>query len=423
MKEDFLHYLWKFSIFNTLDLKTTSGETITIVNVGQYLEQAGPDFFNAQIRIDNQKWAGNVEIHLKSSDWYAHHHENDPAYENVILHVVWEHDVAIYRSNNSIIPVLELKQYVAPETVIKYNALRSVKSWLYCENQLTGLDQFLLRHWQERLFIERLEQKTKPILNWLTQTNSDWETVFFWLLAQNFGLNTNGEQFLTIVSSIPFSIIRKESSNLANIEALLFGNAGLLDSDKEDHYFNDLKYRYHYLLQKYQLVKPIVPPVQFYKHRPDNFPTIRLSQLAVLLQFHSNLFSKVIAANTVEKIYQLLDVEASSYWLDHYQFDKVSPKKKKQLSKPFIDLLIINAIVPIQFIYSQSQGKENSEELIQLVQDISPEKNGVVDKFHFFGIVAANAFESQSLLQLKKEYCNKSKCLSCAIGIDLIKNK
>jgi hypothetical protein len=146
MKEDFLHYLWKFSIFNTLDLKTTSGETITIVNVGQYLEQAGPDFFNAQIRIDNQKWAGNVEIHLKSSDWYVHHHENDPAYENVILHVVWEHDVAIYRSNNSIIPVLELKQYVAPETVIKYNALRSVKSWLYCENQLTGLDQFLLRH-------------------------------------------------------------------------------------------------------------------------------------------------------------------------------------------------------------------------------------------------------------------------------------
>lgn len=159
MKEDFLHYLWKFGIFNTLDLKTTSGETIVILNVGQYLEQAGPDFFNAQIRIDNQKWAGNVEIHLKSSDWYAHHHENDPAYENVILHVVWENDVAIYRSDNSIIPVLEIKQYVAPETVIKYNALRSVKSWLFCENQLTGLDQFLLRHWQERLFIERLEQK------------------------------------------------------------------------------------------------------------------------------------------------------------------------------------------------------------------------------------------------------------------------
>ena len=165
MKEDFLHYLWKFSVFNTLDLKTTSGETIAIVNVGQYLEQAGPDFFNAQIRIENQKWAGNVEIHLKSSDWYAHHHENDPAYENVILHVVWEHDVAIYRSDNSIIPVLEFKQYVAPETVIKYNALRIAKSWLFCENQLAGLDQFLLQHWQERLFIERLEQKTKPISN------------------------------------------------------------------------------------------------------------------------------------------------------------------------------------------------------------------------------------------------------------------
>lgn len=422
MKEDFLHYLWKFKYFNTLDLKTTSGESITIVNVGQYLEQAGPDFFNAQIRIDNQKWAGNVEMHLKSSDWYIHHHENDPAYENVILHVVWEHDVAIYRSDNSIIPVLELKHYVAPKTVINYNVLRSVKSWLYCENQLAGLDQFLLRHWQERLFVERLEQKTKPISNWLTQTSSDWEAVFFWMLSQNFGLNTNGDQFFAIVSSIPFSIIRKEASNLANIEALLFGNAGLLDTEKEDHYFTDLKFRYTYLLQKYQLTKPILAPVQFFKHRPDNFPTIRLSQLAVLWHTHSNLFSKICATNSLDSMYQLLQVTASPYWLDHYQFDKLSPKKNKQLSKPFMDLLIVNTIVPIRFTYAQSHGKDNSQDLVDLLQYLSPEKNGTIDKFNYFGIATTNAFETQSLLQLKKEYCNKSKCLSCAIGIEVIKN-
>nr|WP_314867362.1 DUF2851 family protein [uncultured Flavobacterium sp.] len=422
MKEDFLHYLWKFKNFNTRALKTTAGEIITIIHVGQYLEQAGPDFFNAQIIIENQKWAGNVEIHLKSSDWYVHHHEKDNAYENVILHVVWEHDIDVFRMDNSVIPVLELKKYVASETVNKYQSLRSAKSWLFCENQLGDLDEFLLRNWQERLFFERLERKSKPILDLLIQTNSDWEAVLFSLLAKNFGLNTNGEQFFKIVNAIPFSIIRKESYELENIEALLFGNAGLLDSDKEDSYFKDLKFRYYYLLQKYQLTKPIIAPVQFFKHRPDNFPTIRLSQLAALYHNQHHLFSKIIALNSVETIYKFFEVSVTSYWLNHYQFDKVSPKKKKLVSKSFIDLLIMNSILPIQFAYAQSQGKENSEDLMQLLQEMAPEKNAVIDKFNFFGITANNAFETQSLLQLKNEYCNKSKCLSCAIGIELIKN-
>ena len=422
MKEDFLHYLWKFKNFNNLDLKTTSGELITITHVGQYLEQSGPDFFNAQICIANQKWAGNVEIHLKSSDWYVHHHEKDSAYENVILHVVWEHDIDVFRSNNSVIPVLELKNYVPSEMLFKYQSLRSAKSWLFCENQLAELDKFLLRNWQERLFFERLERKSKPVLDLLIQTHSDWEAVLFSLLAKNFGLNTNGEQFLKIVKSIPFSVIRKESSELENIEALLFGNAGLLDSDKDDSYFKDLKFRYYYLLQKYQLTKPIIAPVQFFKHRPDNFPTIRLAQLAALYHNQRNLFSKIIASNSVEAIYKLCEVSTTPYWLNHYQFDKVSPKKRKLLSKSFVDLLIINTIVPIQFTYAQSQGKENSEDLVQLVQEMAPEKNAVIDKFKFFGIAAKNAFETQSLLQLKNEYCDKSKCMSCAIGIELIKN-
>lgn len=423
MKEDFLHYLWKFKNFKTTALKTTAGEIITIIHVGQYLDQAGPDFFNAQIIIGNQKWAGNVEIHLKSSDWYVHHHEKDNAYENVILHVVWEHDIDVFRMDNSVIPVLELKKYVASETLFNYQSLRSAKSWLFCENQLADLDEFRLRNWQERLFFERLERKSKPILDLLIQTNSDWEAVLFSLLAKNFGLNTNGEQFLSIVNAIPFSVIRKEFSELENIEALLFGNAGLLDLDKEDYYFKDLKFRYYYLLQKHHLDKPILPPVQFFKHRPDNFPTIRLSQLAALYHTHQNLFSKIITSKSVKAVYKLFEVSATSYWLSHYQFDKVSPKKKKLLSKSFVDLLIINTILPIQFAYAQSQGKENSEDLVQLVQEMAPERNTVIDKFKSFGITANNAFETQSLLQLKNEYCNKSKCLSCVIGIELIKNE
>jgi hypothetical protein len=421
MKEDFLHYLWKFKKFDTLNLKTSNGEEITIINVGQYLELAGPDFFNAQIIIGDQKWAGNLEIHLKSSDWYVHHHERDAAYENVILHVVWEHDTEIFRINNTEIPVLELKQYVDLATIADYQSLMTPKSWIFCEKQLKEIDDFKLKNWQERLFFERLERKSKPIYELLQQTNNDWEAVLFCLLAKNFGLNTNGEIFLKIAQSIPFSFIRKESFEVENVEAFLFGIAGLLDSEKEDTYFQDLKFRYFYLLHKYQLKNIIVEPVQFFKHRPDNFPTIRLSQLANLYQSQQNLFSKICISLSVQNIYETFDVSASNYWQNHYQFDKESPKKKKKLSTSFIDLLIINTIIPLQFAYAKSQGKEISEDLIQLLNEVAPEKNAIMDKFSSFGLKSKNAFESQSLLQLKNEYCNKSRCLECAIGMELLK--
>lgn len=421
MKEEFLHYLWKFKKFDTLNLKTFNGEQITIVNVGQYLELAGPDFFNAQIIIGGQKWAGNVEIHIKSSDWYVHHHERDSAYENVILHVVWEHDTEIFRSNNDEIPVLELKKYVNQTTISNYQSLVSPKSWVFCEKELKEIDEFVLKNWQERLFFERLERKSKPIYELLEKTNQDWEAVLFCLLSKNFGLNTNGEAFLKIAQSIPFSIIRKESFEVENLEALLLGMSGLLDSEKEDTYFKDLKFRYFYLLHKYQLNKIIVESVQFFKHRPDNFPTIRLSQLANLYHNQQNLFSKIITLNSVKSVYEVFDVSESNYWQNHYQFDKESPKKKKKLSKSFIDLLIINTLIPLQFAYAKNQGKEISEDLIQLLNEVASEKNTIIDKFSFFGLKSKNAFESQSLLQLKNEYCNKIRCLECVIGMELLK--
>ena len=422
MKEDFLHHLWKFKKFDTLNLKTSNGEEIIIISVGQYLELAGPDFFNAQITIDNQKWAGNVEIHLKSSDWYVHQHERDSGYENVILHVVWENDNAIFRSDNTEIPVLELKNYVERETVLNYQSLLSPKSWIFCEKQIKDVDDFVLKNWQERLFFERLERKSQPIFDLLEQTNQDWEAVLFLLLAKNFGLNTNGEIFMKIAHSIPFSVIRKESFEVENLEALLFGTAGLLDLEKEDNYYKDLKFRYFYLLHKYQIDKTFVEPVQFFKHRPDNFPTIRLSQLANLYHTHQNLFSKISTINSLNSIYEIFQITASNYWQNHYQFDKESPKKKKMLSKSFIDLIVINTIIPLQFAYAKSIGKETSEDLILLLNEISSEKNAIMDKFSSFGIIPKNAFESQSLLQLKNEYCNKSKCLECAIGIELLKS-
>ena len=423
MKEDFLHYLWKFKKFDPLNLKTFNGEEIRIINVGQYLELAGPDFFNAQITIGNQKWAGNVEIHLKSSDWYVHHHERDEAYENVILHVVWEHDAEIFRKNNTEIPVLELKKYVDAVTISNYQSLISPKSWIFCEKQIKDVDAFVFKNWKERLFFERLERKSKSIFELLEQTNHDWEAVLFCLLAKNFGLNTNGEIFLEIAQNIPFSIVRKESFEVENLEALVLGTAGLLDSEKEDNYFKDLKFRYFYLLHKYQLEKSCIEPVQFFKHRPDNFPTIRLSQLANLYHNQQNLFSKISTLNSLKRIYDLFQISVSEYWLNHYQFDKESPKKKKSLSKSFVDLIVINTIIPLQFAYAKSQGKEISEDLIQLLKEISPEKNAIIDKFNSFGIGSKSAFDSQSLIQLKNEYCNKSKCLECRVGIELLKKQ
>lgn len=422
MKEDFLHYLWRFKKFDTLNLKTSNNEDITISNVGQYLELAGPDFFNAQITIGDQKWAGNVEIHLKSSDWYVHHHEKDAAYENVILHVVWEHDTEIFRKNNVEIPVLELKKYIDNTALDNYELLMTPKSWIFCEKQLNSIDDFVIKNWQERLFFERLERKSKPIEELLGQTNNDWEAVLFILLAKNFGLNTNGDIFFKIANSIPFSIIRKESFEQENLEALMFGNAGLLYSEKEDNYFKDLKFRFDYLSHKYQIERSSFEPVQFFKHRPDNFPTIRLSQLASLYHTEQNLFSKISAIESLDSIYVLFKVGASNYWQEHYQFDKKSPIKKKNLSKSFVDLIVINTIIPVLFAYAKSQGKEISENLIELIIKISPEKNAIIDKFSSFGIKSTNAFETQSLLQLKNEYCNKSKCLECAIGMELLKN-
>jgi hypothetical protein len=296
------------------------------------------------------------------------------------------------------------------------------KSWIYCEKQLKSIDEFELRNWQERLFFERLERKSNQIEELLIKLNQDWEAVLFCLLAKNFGLNTNGESFLRIAQSIPFSIIRKESFELENLESLLFARAGLLIVEKEDRYFKDLHSRFLYLSHKYQLEEFVSEPIQFFKHRPDNFPTIRLSQLANLYHSQQNLFSKLIPVNSIQSIYDIFKISVSLYWQNHYQFDKESPKKKKALTKSFIDLLVINTIIPMQFAYAKSQGKEISEDLIQLMQQVDVEKNSIVEKFNGFGIQSRNALDSQSLLQLKNEYCNRGRCLECAIGIRVLKN-
>lgn len=422
MKEDFLHHLWQHKKFAVTDLKTTTGEPIQILNSGQYLQLAGPDFFNSQIIIGSQKWAGNVEIHIKSSDWYLHNHEKDSNYDSVILHVVWEHDTPIFRNNNSEIPTLELKNYVQLADLNKYQSLIVQKDWIYCENDIHTVADFIFKNWEERLYFERLERKSNEILELLKASNNDWEAVLFCLLAKNFGLNTNGLVFLKMAKSIPFSVIRKESFAVENLEALFFGQANMLDADFQDSYVVGLQKEFAYLAHKHKIEKAIFEKVAFFKHRPDNFPTIRLAQLAALYHSQQNLFSKIIGVTSMAQIYEFFKLDISNYWEMHYNFDKKSMQKKKKISASFIDLIVLNTIIPVRFAYEQSLNKEISQEVIDLALAIAPEKNIIVDKFKEIGIISENAFQTQALLQLKKEYCDQKRCLQCAIGVHLLKN-
>ncbi len=422
MQEDFLHHIWKFQKFSKTALRTEEEEIIEIVHQGSHNLHSGPDFFSAQIRIGGQLWVGNVEIHLKSSDWYAHHHETDKAYDNVILHVVLEHDVEVFRKDNTVIPTLILKQRVDDFALAKYNKLFSnKKQWIACEEDFPEVDTFLLENWMERLYFERLENKSNLILELLKASKNDWEAVFFQMLAKNFGLKNNGEAFLSMAQSFDFSILRKIQKNQIQVESLFFGQAGLLETENEVPYMNQLKKEYDFLKNKFKLQNNQVAPVQFFRLRPVNFPTLRLAQLAAVYQGNEQLFSKVISVKTKEEVYTLFDVSASNFWDTHFHFSSVSAPRKKRLTKTFIDLLIINTIVPVVFCYNKHIGKEISETLITLMSSIKREENTIVSSYNALKPVAESALHSQALIELKTNYCDKKKCLQCAVGNHLIR--
>lgn len=422
MQEDFLHYLWKHKKIIANSLKTTKGELVSIINVGEHNHNTGPDFFNAQLKIGEQLWAGNLEIHIKSSDWYLHNHETDVNYDNVILHVVWEHDTEIFRKDNTKIPTLELKHYVPQDALNGYQKLfNNNRKWINCENDFASTPEFIMSNWLERLYFERLERKANDITALLHENTNNWESVLFKMLFKNFGLKVNGDAFASIANSFDFSIIRKQQSNLLSLEALLFGQAGLLEDDYQEAYFLELAKEYQFLKQKFTLTNTNVTSLQFFRLRPPNFPTIRMSQLANMYYLHQNLFSKIIAANTLNEFYTFFTVETSTFWETHYTFNKASKASKKKVTKAFVDLLLINTIIPIKFNYAKQLGKTIDEEIIRMLQQITSEKNSIVDKFNGLKKVSHSALESQALLQLKNEYCDKNKCLKCAVGNSLLK--
>jgi len=426
MREDLLHFIWKYKKLQLEELSSSKKESIQVLDVGTHNLLSGPDFFNARVRINGQLWAGTVEMHLRSSDWYAHHHERDPNYNNVILHVVWEDDLDVFRSDNSSIPTLVLKEYISPSILKEYQKLfhRKEETFINCGEAITEVDDFILKKWLERLYFERLEQKSSLVLKLLKDTNNDWEQVFFIMLCKNFGLKINGESFFEIARALDFSMVRKIQANTIQMESVLFGLAGCLSQEiVGDHYQERLIKEYNFLKAKFNISGKTVHKVEFFKLRPSNFPTIRLSQLANLYSRHQNLFSKTVGASSLTELYELFNVTASPYWDNHFTFGKISRKQPSKLSKNFVHLLVLNTILPIKMCYAKYIASDIAEELLQIVEGIPAERNNIISKYGELGLQFPSAMEGQAVLQLHNGYCTQNKCLHCAVGHQLLNRK
>lgn len=423
MKEDFLHYVWKHNLFASTNLKTTRNESLEILKLGTHNFHSGPDFLDASLKIDGQEWFGNIEIHVNASDWYVHHHERDAKYDAVILHVVWEEDVLIYTKSNLILPTLTLKNKVDCNLLERYGVLvKPNTTWIPCENEINTTSALVFEHWKERLFFERLEKKATEIQLILAQRNVDFEATLFALLCKNFGLKINGVAFLQLANSFDFKILKKVRSNSLQLAALLFGQAGFLDRVVEESYYMQLQNEYEFLQMKFNLVPIVKEHFSFFRMRPTNFPTIRIAQLVALYHRHEHFFLTLLELQTKKEFYSFFKVELDLFWENHFTFEKISPKKSiKRISTAFVDLVLINTIIPVKYSYQKIRGEIFENEYLDLLEDIRPEKNRIVNRFTSLGIESKNAFDTQALLQLKNEYCTRKKCLRCAVGKNILR--
>lgn len=417
MRENILHYIWRFQKFNSSSLKTSCGKDLIVYNPGNHNNDSGPDFLCSRLQIGNEIWIGQVEVHIRASDWKQHSHHQDEAFDNVILHVVWEYDDDIYRKDLSKIPVLIMKSYVSNKLIKKYQEHFDIKPiWINCEKDFWSVPELRFNHWIERLFIMRLQRKTSDLKKQLAKTKNNWEEVLFHNLCKSFGLKLNSDAFFSMAQSIPYLIVQKNRNSLLKLEALFLGQARLLESEIYSDYHHRLKSEYQFLKHKYQLENSHVIKPKYFRLRPSNFPTIRLSQLAKLYNCHTQLFSKLIISDNKNDILKILTVSASSFWETHYTFGKSSKKLIKKTSSNFIRSILINTIVPMKMAYMDLVGSGSKDYLVELMRSIKSEKNSILRKFNKLRQMHPDALESQALVELKIEYCDKNKCLDCEIG-------
>ncbi|RYZ29474.1 MAG: DUF2851 family protein [Chitinophagaceae bacterium] len=416
MTEKLLQFIWQFGYYNNGNLATTDGESLTVVFPGSLNKNQGPDFINARIKIGSTTLAGAIELHTKTSEWKKHKHDADENYRNVMLHVVYEHDEKV-----NDVPVLELSPRISKLLLERYAYLMENAAFIPCSTSIHQINQLVLSSWKERLLIERLKRKSATILQLLEQSNHHWEETFWWLLGRNFGSKINNETFEAIARSIPVTILAKHKSSIHQIEALLFGQANLLNEDFDDEYPKLLQREYRFLQKKYGL-QPVQMPVLFLRMRPGNFPTVRLAQLAMLVSQTSHLFSKILELENLVDLKNLFAVTANDFWHYHYTFRQASTFKKKTLGADTINNLIINTLIPVLFSYAIYHKEDRyKEKALRWLEEVPAENNSITTGFVKAGIQNNSAYDSQSLIELKNEYCNQKKCLECTVGNNLLK--
>lgn len=421
MNEDFLHYIWKYRFFEDDNLFSSYGQKLEVLNTGSLNNDSGPDFFDARIRIDGLLWVGNVEIHMKSSDWYKHHHENDEAYNNVILHVVYKNDSDVMQSDGRQLTCLELR--IPDQFLSRYQSLMSSEAWIPCRSDIPKLNNFFVNHWLDRMLLERLERKADEIKKIFFSNSNSWEETFYHLLARYFGMKVNSDPFEQLARSIPLKVLAQHKNSLLQLEAILFGQAGFLnDPISDDLYYSGLQSEYRFLQSKFKL-KPIEKKRwKYMRLHPVNFPTVRIAQFAGLVYHSQSLFSRIIQIEKVVDFYPLLQSQASEYWESHYRFGERAEHKEKVLGKSTIDVLIINSIIPILFVYGKDMDNPlYIDRALSFLEKLKPESNSIIRNWVESGIVVKSAYHSQSLLHLKSEYCEKYRCLECELGNRIIR--
>ena len=424
MKEEFLHYVWKYGFYHADKLRDHDGNLIEVIHPGEYNRDSGPDFFNARIRIGETEWAGNVEIHTKASHFELHGHHRDHAFDNVILHVTGENDRLVRNARGKEVLTVELEY---DESISeKYTSLINNPLTIACQNDIMNIDRFVIRHWLHSLLVERLTCKSEHVNTILADTGGDWEETFYRVISRYFGFRVNTEPFEMLSSAIPFRIIKKHIDNSFQVEALLFGTAGLLEEGLfrnaiEDEYYRELLREFRILSAKYSL-KPVHGWLwKFSRLRPVNFPTVRISQLSSMLSGTAGLFSRVLEASDIKTLKSFFEVSASDYWDDHYVFGKRSRVGKKRTGETATDILLINSVIPVIFSYGLYRGDQKlTERALSFLDLIGQEDNMIIREWSAAGMVPVSAYETQALIQLRNEYCRKRRCLECRIGAKLV---
>jgi len=425
MQEAFLHFVWQYQYFDKNELCTTEGSPIEIYDQGFLQHDAGPDFSQCRMRIGELQWSGNVEIHVESSAWVQHHHHEDRAYDNVILHVVWDNDLEIHRTDGTLLPVLELKNRTDSSLLTRYEKLINQPTPILCEHQYDSVSNIVKLSMWEKALMNRLERKAEEVTLLYEQLENDWEDTAYRLLGKNFGFKINADTFLQLIKSVPLKYIHKHANNLLQVEALLFGQAGFLEDAEGDAYYLSLRKEYSFLNKKYQIAELKLEQYQwkFMRLRPANFPTIRIAQLATILVNLKHVFSLILNTNSSKELYQLFSQPISEYWNTHYHFGKESQNRTKKIGKPSVENMMINTVVPILVSYGRKhQEQQYVDRAVAFLQQLKPENNRITRIWESLDQPIKSAFDSQAAIELHNEYCLKRRCLSCNIGVHILTN-